>query len=298
MSPKPSWKCRMLSFFPTHLIEDSFLVKRLWRLLLALLKPQEPFLFRSKYYKLFVNPHPLFLTRRVMRQGTWEPFSTALYLKELKTAQTVLDIGANFGHYALIAANTPPKKRLIIAFEPEPETRAILQDNIRLTPDSTIIVSEVALGETCGEKNLFVDGKNLGGHSFSKENIKGVKKKALVRVETLDGFLERTFPGTKIDLIKMDVQGAESSILKGAMKTISRDHPTIFCEFWPRGIQNMGKDPSEFIAFFLKNKYEIFVVDKKRNRLLKCTGSEYTQWPLFDQMEDYEVDTLIKVPGK
>lgn len=289
-----TWKYKILNHFPTQWIEDSRLIRKLWRFILILLKPQQPFEFKAKHYKLIVNPNYHFLTRDVMRQGTWERFMTSLFLNELRNAKTVLDIGANFGHYTMLAANYLTTERTVFAFEPDPETFGILKENLKLSPESHIMLSDIALGDANEERDFFVDRHNFGGHSLAENNVRATKSSFKVKMMKLDDFLVQKNARPKIDLIKIDVQGAEAAVLKGAMETIRRDKPTIFCEFWPQGIINLGMSPEEFLSFFFENGYSISVLHRERQKLLPCVGTDYTKWPLFDTMDNYEVDTLIK----
>ena len=65
----------------------------------------------------------------------------------------------------------------------------------------------------------------------------------------------------KVDVIKMNVQGAEALCVKGAIKTINQYLPLIITEFWPYGIRNVGSDPIEFVCYLISIGYTGYELD-------------------------------------
>lgn len=89
--------------FPTERIGASKVLAGLWRILFYLFRPSRPFIMRLPHYNAYVHPKKGTLTRVILRRGYWEPAETEFFVKHLKPGGFIVDAGANFGHYALVA---------------------------------------------------------------------------------------------------------------------------------------------------------------------------------------------------
>lgn len=141
--------------------------------------------------------------------------------KILKDDAVVLDIGANIGNHTLYWANER-KARKVYAFEPYPYSYKILEKNIEINNLQQIIKAYpfgLSDKETKGSVSVFCS-TNIGGTTFA-ENIDGdFDFKALDEINISD----------KIDLMKIDVEGAEIKVLNGGMETIKKNLPIIAIE--------------------------------------------------------------------
>lgn len=142
----------------------------------------------------------------------FDPEERALLKERLEPGCTFLDIGANIGAYALfVAAFAGPGAR-ILAVEPQPDVFDRLTYNIAQNPFGTVKAVACAVADKAGELTLFVDPRNRGESSLK---IVGTNEGAQIRVPavTLLG-LARGEGITRIDAIKLDVEGAEDLILE------------------------------------------------------------------------------------
>jgi FkbM family methyltransferase len=136
-------------------------------------------------------------------------------IMELKT---FIDIGAHIGTYTLRIAKLFPNCQ-IIAFEPFIENYYPLSCSIKLNNLTNVISYPIALGNSEGYTDLYINPKNPGGHSIKKINpIKGnlMKRSVKVKIKKLDSFA----PFNEPVLIKVDVEGAEEDVLKGTLTTL------------------------------------------------------------------------------
>jgi len=146
-----------------------------------------------------------------------------------------IDIGANVGYFSLLGSSHFDK---VLAFEPAPDTFSDLNHNIALSKVGNIKPFAVALSEKLGTMSLFVNPLNRGGSSLngfdhSVEEAffrKGGIIKHDVIVETLDNIVKLENLNTPIALIKIDVEGHEEQVIKGAYQTLSRYSPVLFVE--------------------------------------------------------------------
>lgn len=150
--------------------------------------------------------------------------------KYLKLKKGVfIDVGAHVGKYTISLGRKLKNKGKIISFEPSPKVFKILKKNIKLNRLNNVIPFQIALGEKEKKSNFYID-ENEGKDGLSSL-IKKTKKRVIVQVRKLDNVLKE-LKIRKVDLIKIDVEGAEAEVLKGAVKTLKKSHPKIIFEVW------------------------------------------------------------------
>jgi FkbM family methyltransferase len=199
-------------------------------------------------HRMVVNSHDEGIARQLLIKGIYEEEETHFFLEWLKPGMAVLDIGANFGYFTLLASKAVGPEGKVLAFEPEPGNFALLEKNVALNGYAQARPIPVALSNRKGTVRLFTDSANLGNPSLSASNVPPSAAHVDVPTIELDELLatEKDLPG-HFDFIKMDVQGAEALVIEGAMKLLERDRPTLLMEFWPKGLRNMGSDPRAFL---------------------------------------------------
>ncbi len=185
---------------------------------------------------------------------------------------TILDVGACIGMYSICYSKIY-KNSTIYSYEPVKKNYKELKKNILLNNLKNIYINNIGLSDK--KKNIKIGipdkkihlrySKNINDGLFS---IFSNKKKYLVKLITLDSFIkEKNIK--KIDFIKIDVEGAEYQVLKGAKKTIKKFKPIIQLEYNDLTKKLGKKNISFFINFAKKNKYRIFYLTKnykiKRN---------------------------------
>jgi len=241
-----------------------------FRLLLVLLLK---LLFRGdywRYYMLFIRKSWLYRLRGVrlapdanifiLRSGGDLGILEHIYIDEdydrlcrPHRGWIVIDIGAHVGLYALKAARTVGKSGLVVAIEPDPENFRILKWNIRINRLRNVIPLRVAVADFNGYAKLYIDKIGKGGGSIiSRVSDEFIEVICL----TLDRLLEY-LRLRNVDLIKIDVQGAEYMVLKGAKKVLKSKLPKLVIEFHSRDLRQkctsllntFGYKAPEFIEY-------------------------------------------------
>jgi FkbM family methyltransferase len=253
--------------FPTERISDSKLLAAIWRVFYFALAPRAPFVMRTKLYRLIAHPRKGTLTRAVIRRGHWEPEETEAFIRCLKPVAFVVDVGANFGHYAMVAGSAVGPDGRVIGFEPHGATFTLLSENCALQPYANITPVRAGVAAKNGEMALTGDSANPGGHSFVAANVYGTGATERVPVYTLDSYIADHGEGRKLDLIKIDVQGLEGQVIRGATTTIERDRPVIFVEVSPVPMKNAGEDYRDLLRFFEQRDYAVHLIPETRGRL-------------------------------
>jgi FkbM family methyltransferase len=247
--------------YPTERISQNKVLAALWRMFFFGLCPRHPFIMRTAHYRLIAHPRKGTLTRAVIRRGHWEPLETNTFISHLKADGFVIDVGANFGHYSLVAAKFVGTKGNVIAFEPHGSTFALLKENCDLCEDAVIHPIQAGIAAQDGCMTLTGDTANPGGHSFVGENVYGLGPDETVPVHRLDTYLANHYAGCRVDVIKIDVQGLEAQVIDGAIETIERDRPTIFLEISPVPMRNAGDDYHKLLEYFKGADYRPSIID-------------------------------------
>ncbi len=160
----------------------------------------------------------------------------------------IADIGANIGYFSLVMAHRAGPYGAVHCFEPHPLLQKKWQTHLRRWPQCTL--HPIALSSQEGEMDLYIPQnfeKNEGIASLEKQdNAKVIK----VAVQTLD----RALAGKKIELIKIDVEGHELDVLKGASTMLETVENIVFEDF------QKSKSP---VIVFLQNKgFKVFRLHK------------------------------------
>lgn len=200
-------------------------------------------------HRMVVHVHDEGIARQLLIKGIYEEEETHFFLEWLEPGMAVLDIGANFGYFTLLASKAVGSTGRVISFEPEPANFALLTKNIELNRYAHARGYQLALSDHEGTLRLFTDAANLGNPSLSAKNVPDSGAFVDVRTLTLDAFLagEVEDPLPRFHLLKMDVQGAEALVMTGAKELLERDRPWLLLEIWPKGLRNMGSDPLVFL---------------------------------------------------
>jgi len=140
-----------------------------------------------------------------------------VYSKEtLKKGQNIIDVGANIGVYTILAAEKVSNSGRVIAIEPGPKNYELLIKNIELNNFQNVIPKNIALTDHEGFEKLYLSS-SFAGHSLVFQENKN--SYINIPVTTIDKLVEE-LGFKKIDIIKIDAEGAEMPILKGAEKTL------------------------------------------------------------------------------
>lgn len=216
--------------------------------------------------------------------GDFEIGETRFVSGFLKEGMVVLDIGAHHGFYTLLASRKVGEKGKVIAFEPSERERNRLLSHIKLNNCKNVLVEPFALSSKVGSENLYVVmGKDTGCNSLRRPNVSEDIKVVEVKTITLENYLlEKGI--NKIDLIKIDVEGAELEILKGAGEILKdKIRPLVLCEISDSRTEPWGYKSDEVIRFVETCNYKWFGLNKKGEIVEK------------DKSETYN---LLAIPGE
>ncbi len=184
----------------------------------------------------------------------FEPESQRLFLTLAESSRLVLDVGSHIGLYALLAAVDRPE-RTAVAFEPVVRNVGYLRNNVVRNTADNIVVEQVAVGDRDGSILLEVpDTLRLPATATLNKGSNGAVVTTEVPIVSLDTYVAEHGLGP-VDLIKIDVEGAESAVLQGARHIIEDHRPAIICEV----LHGVG-DTKAMTASFDGTDYRFFLV--------------------------------------
>lgn len=174
---------------------------------------------------------------------------------DIKNAAVIFDVGANIGTTTLFFAQKNPRAT-IYAFEPHPDTFIRLKENIALNDFSNTLLINEGLGEKMEYLNLYeVNSSNPGMNRIKRKDNDHDYPFKTVYINTIDQFV-KVNKIEKIDFIKIDVEGFELSVLKGAEETLKASKPIIFLELDDNNLQENGATAKTLIEFLMAVGYQ------------------------------------------
>jgi len=182
--------------------------------------------------------------------------------KFLQPGMTVLDIGANQGLYSLIASRGVGPTGRVFSFEPSPRERRALRLNLAINFSRNVKVEALALGSQESTADLFVvQGSQTGCNSLRPPDVYSSTLPVRVQVTSLDQWLSQ-HRISRVDFIKLDVEGAELDVLRGAQSLLSQSPgPVVLCELEDVRTAPWGHTAEDVAAFIRKLGYELFRCD-------------------------------------
>lgn len=221
---------------------------------------------RLKSDRAVVGDHEMVLDERdslkLSVNGVYEEFETGFLKRQVKSGDVVVDLGANIGYYTLLFAKWVGAKGKVYAFEPEPENFEILKKNVELNGYKNVVLENKAVGERSGKAKLYLSEENSGDHRTFGD---GARRVVEVDQVALDDYFGRH--KGKIDLIKMDIQGAEYGAVKGMGGLLRRNKGMkIVSEFWPEGLVGFGVGLGEYLELLEGCGFKLWELDRRVRR--------------------------------
>ncbi len=226
--------------------------------------PSAPFtLTTSFHFDIHINPaEDTGIDRIIYERGMYEMGTMHFIQENLSEGDTFLDAGANIGVMSLVAATKVGSTGRVLAFEPHPKTRAILEKNKGLNGFEQIDIQALGLGSGNSKGTLFNENKNRGGASLMgyEENE---EHGAEIQIVSLDEIAER-LKLDKLDLVKIDIEGWEFEMLRGAESTLKQFQPTIIVEIdLHRKLE--GGTVLEMVDYLVGLGYEVYRFPENKN---------------------------------
>jgi len=171
-----------------------------------------------------------------------------------RSGTTFVDVGAHIGSVVAAVLATRPEGH-VVAIEAVPEKAARLRKSF-----PTVTVHECAVGDEQGTASFFVDPQRPGFSALAMgRDPAGTVREIPVSIRRLDDLIEDK---ATVDLVKIDVEGAELAVLRGARELLAAGAPKLLFESSPGGGKAIGLAPADLHAFLAECDYDIFVPNR------------------------------------
>lgn len=205
-------------------------------------------------FKVEISGCPIRLSTRFAATA-WESIEVANYdafTHAVRPGAVVYDIGAHIGTYSILAIRRSAPNGRVVAYEPVDQTREFLDRHLAWNGAcDRAIVRSVGCSSKNGEASLFFREGEMNGDSSLLPMVGSQSKLILLR--TLDSEVAEL--GLVPTIIKIDVEGWEFEVLKGAERTLRRDRPSLFLSLHPRALQELQTSPEEVLRWLRERGY-------------------------------------------
>lgn len=191
----------------------------------------QPAVIRCLDQEFELHPSMHGVSEELVLFGTHEPLATELYLQQLLPGSHVLDIGSNIGYWLLVAEQAIGESGRILGFEPAPEVYSILERNIARSGHKNVRVLPCAVGATNETARFYPSEVPNWGSLIQQDSLKQTRAIG-IQVRKLEDILSE-FPDFYPDALRMDLEGAELTVLESAREILARYKPCLFVEFHP-----------------------------------------------------------------
>jgi FkbM family methyltransferase len=220
--------------------------------LLALLVPK-PVLVRLKDFQIYVRLDDWAVGARIAVKRRYEQNVAKVFCSCLRPDSVVVDVGANIGYYSLLSAANIGDQGKVIAFEPDGDNCALLEMSVKRNSFKNVTIHCAAVADRNGTAALVMDDSN-----GRIELVSDFADAPQVELVTLDQALGNE---SRIDLIKLDVEGAEALALGGMKEILRRHRPVIISEFSPIALPlTSGVAPEEYLDELCTQGYDLYVI--------------------------------------
>ncbi len=171
----------------------------------------------------------------------------------------ILDVGANFGYYAITLAYHLKGNCQVHAFEPNTDTFDRLCGNITANHlQRAVTAHRLGFGDAPCSASMMHRSDNSGA-----SRVKGTGDGGEITLTSLDRFCEDQRL-TRLDFVKIDVEGYEKRVLQGGVAALTRLKPTLCVELWPHGLAQEKTDAHEVVEILRSLDYRLWITHKRR----------------------------------
>lgn len=213
---------------------------------------------RDHRFTIQLNPANGYVDESIYADRMWAPELSAALCSLLPSGGTFVDVGANIGFVSLLAARIVGDRGRVVAFEPLPFLVEQLMRSGDANSMRNIDVRAFACGREPGSASLFVRSRNVGGSSLigRADDSHEAHDVQIVRLD------DQLRDESRIDVIKIDVEGLELDVLQGATAVIERHKPVLIIEFSPRLYERFRPGTSQgILQFFEERGYDFWTLD-------------------------------------
>lgn len=211
-----------------------------------------------------------YIDRFVLSNGLWEPLVVSALTALIKPGDVCVDVGANAGYISVVMGRFAGDNGRVLSFEPNAEVTGKFLRNISLNPGlrRTVELRTIGLGKEASQMFVAPDtGDGIGNAGLATKASEQTTHQ--VDVATLD-----SFNLSRLDCMKVDVEGMELDVLHGAEATIRKFYPNIVFET----LTMLPPEKHKPVEDFLRGLgYRIYCLNVKQSRFEEVSYPNYPQ---------------------
>lgn len=193
--------------------------------------------------------------QRMIYLGTYEPIETAFVRQWLKPGMTFVDVGANVGYFTALAADCVGQEGAVYAIEPQPDIHKHLERMVEKNGLLNVCTVCGGLSDKPGKLPLYLPADPAAGHNATM-TAHSTTRCVSVPVYTLDHCMSE-WGIYQIDLLKIDVEGHEPQVLRGAQRAFAeRRIKAVLCEFNDFWLRFAGSSAQDLYRTFIDAGFE------------------------------------------
>lgn len=228
-----------------------------------------------------------YLDKSIIDYGYFEPKSTELVKRIIKNDWVILDIGANIGYYTTLFSDLVGDHGKVYAFEPTLHYLEALRANVAVNNSSNVEIINTGLSDMESKSKIKIGDSSATMHWISEAKERDTE---IIELQTLDSFIEKRSI-SRLDFIKIDIDGHEPRVFKGASKTLEKFRPVILFEISKKHYEHAGFSLTETYNEIIPSGYNCFTEDLDPIRNLN-DFLEYTDH------DDKSVNLLLSIEEK
>ena len=219
----------------------------------------------------------------------FEPHMVQLFKCLIKPNDVVADVGGNIGMTAILFSGLARK---VYAFEPSPSTFAILKTNLSRAQTSNVEAVNLGLGERSEKLTItFAANNRSGGFISDKLSLKNHVTEE-VQIESLDHFFSRA--ADRPDFIKIDVEGYEGSVIRGAYDTIKAKRPLVTLELNHFCLNVLRRITVPDFLDFLRSVFPfLYAVDTDNTTIADLHDEEWSYRVMHEHLTRFRFPNLV-----
>ncbi len=240
--------------------------------------------------KYFIDPNDEIMAPQLVVYRQWEPDLSAFFVNSTTPDTVFIDVGANFGYFTCLVASRIGSKGSgqVIAAEPNPAMQKLLRKNLRINWSmSPVVVSECAVAEQIGHLEFSIPVDRAANASLTTATTHPTDARLIVKTTTLD----QLSANRVVDLIKIDVEGFETAVLRSGLDTIRRSANLIIVIEWSQQQMRDAGFTSDGLIETLKT-LELRAYHLPASRFIDEQAWDTLEIP-FDTLRDVGYDNIL-----
>ena len=210
--------------------------------------------------RFLVLPQDADIPTGILNEGAWSPNDVAVFKKHVNPGDCVLDIGSHVGHHSIVFSKLVGPSGMVLAVEAQRVMFQLLNANCVINGAANVCAVHLAASDRSGKLSMYPVssvGNNLGslGVNLKADCDRSQGRGEVVDAGCVDDLVERYCHDRRVAFVKLDVQSHEKYVLRGLLRTITRDRPKLFFEIAPYWMHRTGYDYHEVYDMLRTLKY-------------------------------------------